>query len=239
MRAVLCLVAVVGCARSFAEAPPRAQVGSATEAARPLLGFAVPGESLEYRVALRGMTVGNVVVAVGEAGIVDERPAIIVRSRGTSGGVLSILSELRWELKTVIGLDDGSPISEEEITDATFAGKHEHDDQSRTWEAGDRELNIHAAAGALRAWRSKPGEKLAFDVSIAGAHLPVALTDAGREYLAAAKLPAVRYDGIAAEKYAVSIWISDDVSRVPLRLEAASRWGKLQVELTSYDAPNR
>jgi len=194
---------------------------------------------MEYRIALRGLTVGNVVVAVGDAGVVDGRPAIIVRSRGTSGGVLSILSELRWELETVLSLADGAPISEDETFDVAIGGKHEHDEHSRTWSDGDDEYNIHAAAALVRAWHSQVGEKLSFDVVIADAHLRVELTDAAHEFLASAKLPAVRYDGIAAEKYALSLWVSDDVARAPLRLEAASKWGKIEVELTSYDAPNR
>src|SRR5512143_3086368 len=172
MRAVLCLVAVVGCARSFAEAPPHPRGSAApTEAPRPSHAFAVAGETMEYRVTLRGITVGNVVVAVGDAGVVDGRPAIIVRSRGTSGGVLSMLSELRWELKSVLSLDDGAPISEEESADVEIAGKHEHDSHSRTWSDGDREYNIHAAAAAVRSWRSQPGEKLSLEVSIADAQL--------------------------------------------------------------------
>src|SRR5262245_46643186 len=72
--------------------------------------LAVAGETIEYQVELRGITVGRVQVGVGKPGWVEDRPAIIVRSRGTSAGIVALIGELRWELTTTLDLQTGSAL---------------------------------------------------------------------------------------------------------------------------------
>ena len=190
---------------------------------------------MEYQVSLRGIQVARMAVAIGEPGFVDNHPAIIMRSRATSGGILSMIGSLTWELTTTIDTSTGLPLSEHEVVDVEFAGKHEHQDETRNWSAGDTRLNVHSAAGVLRAWRSQLGDTKALDVSIESAYIDLALADVGREF--AVNQPAVRYAGKARGQYPATLWVSDDAARVPLRMVADSKWGEIEVILGSYEAP--
>jgi len=227
------VVVLVGCSQGFANSPkPDAP------ATNGLAGqtFGVPGEAMEYQVALRGMTVGKVQVAVGKAGWVDGRPAIIVRSRGTSAGLVSLLSDLRWELTTTLDMATGVPIHELEETWFEDDGEPRHNHDDHDWD-GDG-YNVHAAAGAVRGWKSRVGQRSSFEVTIDHFDVHVEIWDAAREFLAAAKQPAVRYDGIARDKWTFSVWISDDEARVPLLLRTGTKWGDVTVELVRYDPPS-
>jgi hypothetical protein len=232
MRAVAVLV-FAGCAQGFTQAPR-------PDAAPSELGghaLAIPGEAMEYRVALRGITVGHVEVAVGQPGWLDGRRAIVVRSRGTSAGVVSLIGDLRWELTTSVDLASGRPIHEIEESWLQVDGEPEHHRAERDW-AERSGFDLHAAAAALRGWRAGEGERATSEVTIDGATLEIELWEAAREYLAAAHQPAVRYDGTARGKYHFRVWISDDEARVPLLLETDTRWGGVTVELVRYDPPS-
>jgi hypothetical protein len=232
MRAVAVLV-FAGCAQGFTQAPR-------PDAAPNDLGgqaFAVPGEAMEYRVALRGITVGHVEVAVGQPGWLDGRRAIVVRSRGTSAGVVSLIGDRRWERTTSVDLASGRPIHELEESWLQVDGEPEHHRAERDW--ADRSgFDLHAAAAALRGWRAGEGERARFEVTIDGATLEIELWEAAREYVAVVHQPAVRYDGTARGKYQFRVWISDDEARVPLLLETDTRWGGVTVELVRYDPPS-
>jgi hypothetical protein len=240
MRAAFLFVALVGtlgCAKSLAT-PPAPGARAEASASRPkglragaLVG--VPGENVEYRITLRGFTIGNVVVAVGQVGDVDGHRAVVVRSRGTGSGAFALFSELSWELKTVLALDLGTALSEEETVDVELVvgqKEHEHHERDLTNESS---YNLHAAAGLLRGWKSKIGESGSVDVRISDMFVNVELTDTARERIG--DLPAVRYDGVAREKYKLSIWISDDEARVPLKMVSQSKFGEIVVDMVSYD----
>lgn len=49
--------------------------------------------------------------------------------------------------------------------------------------------------------------------------------------------PAVRYDGNVEDKHRFTVWISDDVARVPLKMRAATKLGVVEAELVHYAAP--
>src|SRR3954470_18096854 len=221
MRRAILLFALTACAGSVATPPAVAQVDD------------IP-ESLQYDVALRGMTVGHVVVSIGEPGEVDGRRAVVVRSSAKGGGALSLFSDLDWELETVVALDDTHAISEQEAVDVCpIVGEAIHEKNTREL-TGSADYNVHSAAEMIRAWHSRRGEDKSFDLRVSDIYLDVKLHDAAREM--SAKLPAVRYDGIVRDKYPVSIWVSDDAARVPLRMVSASKWGDIAVDLVAYDA---
>jgi len=239
MRSALLFVALAlaGCWR--APAAPHAPVDAAAAQqpkhvalrAGPLLG--IPGESMEYKVSLRGFTLGNVVVAVGEIGEVEGHRALVVRSRAVGSGAFALFSELTWELKTTLDLDAGEAVAEEETADVELVvGHKEHEHHERVLTGTDG-YNLHSAAGLLRAWRSKVGDSGALDVRIADGSINVEITDAARERIG--DMPAARYDGTALDKYKLSIWISDDESRVPLKMVSQTKWGELTVDMVSYD----
>jgi hypothetical protein len=228
MRTAVVVLALAGCAQPLATRPDAAPSELTGQT------FGVPGETIEYRVALRGVTVGRVQVAVGQPGWVDGKRAIVVRSRGTSAGFLSLIKNLKWELTTTLDLETGLPLRELEESWLEEDGKPDHSRRDREWHGSG--YNVHAAAGALRGWRSREGQRASLDVTIDHFDIDVEVWDAARELLPGPR-PAVRYDGIAREKYSFSVWISDDEARVPLQLRTATRWGDVAVELVDYDPP--
>jgi hypothetical protein len=230
MRAFLVAVTLAGCARSFAE-PPAAVAPAATAPRRATHG--IPGESMEIAVELRGITVGRVQVAVGQPGLIEGRPAIIVRSRAVSAGLVALIGDLSWELTTALDLELGHPLTEHEELHLAVPGRRaEHETHDRTRPSG---LNVHAVAGQLRAWRSQPGERLQTEVTFADFSLELDLTDTGRALVG--KLPAVRYEGKLKDRFPIRLWISDDEARVPLRMIVDSKIGTFSAELVDYDAP--
>jgi hypothetical protein len=235
MRWASLLIAATGCARGFADPAPTAPGAAPVVESKAPVG--VPGEGIVYKVSLRGIAVGRVQVAVGEPGFVDGRPAIIVRTRATSTGLAALIGDISYDLTTTLATDTGEALEETESWDVKFAGEHEHDSHHRTLASdGSLDRNVHAVVGQLRAWRSKLGESRDENLRLGDIHLSLALSDSGREFLASANLPSARYMGSAQEgRYPVTMWLSDDETRVPLKLVANSKLGEIAVEMASYD----
>jgi hypothetical protein len=231
-----CLVLLTGCARGFAEPAPAVGPVEAAEPA-PRAPVGVPGEGIVYNVSLRGIAVGRVQVSVGEPGFVEDRPAVIVRTRATSTGLAALIGEISYDLTTTLDTETGEALEETESWDVKFAGEHEHDSHHRTAARdGSLDRNVHAVVGQLRAWRSKLGESREDELRFGDIDLSLAVSDTGRELLASANLPAARYTGSAQDgRYPVTMWLSDDEARVPLELVASSKLGEIRVELASYD----
>lgn len=229
-----CLVLATGCARGFAAPAPAVGPVEAPPKKAPV---GVPGEGIVYNVSLRGVGVGRVQVAVGEPGFVDGRPAIIVRTRAASSGLAALIGDISYDLTTTLDTETGEALEETESWDVKFAGEHEHDSHHRTLARdGSLDRNVHAVVAQLRAWRSKLGESREEELRLGDIYLSLALADSGHELLASANLPAARYMGSAQHgHYPLTMWLSDDEARVPLRLVAGSKLGEICVELASYD----
>ncbi|HEY1557621.1 MAG TPA: DUF3108 domain-containing protein [Kofleriaceae bacterium] len=226
----LALVVVCSCNR-FVPAPPQPVTAHAEAIGSGVQ--AVPGEAMEFRATARGIEVGIAQTAIGRAGWIGDRHAIVVRTRATADGLVALLGEFSWELSSTIDLDAGVPIEDREQASARLiSGEHDRRDQRRTWDADDRVHDIHSAVGAVRAWHSEPGASTAFDVEVGGGRFTVSLRDAGRE-LHAGK-PAVRYEGSAAH-FPFVTWVSDDEARVPLAFHCDTELGTVAVELVAYD----
>ena len=206
--------------------------------AEPLSGamLAVPGETMEFAVALRGIRVGLVQTAVGWPGVVDDHRAVIVRSRGKTDGLLSLLGDLTWELSSTVDVERGVPIVDHEEAWAQLAGDKEHHESRHRWDDGDHRHDIHSAVTAIRGWKSSPGQRTEMEVEIGGGHFDVTMWHVGRAMVL--HQPAIRYDGLAADKIPFSAWVSDDTSRVPLRFAAQTEWGEISVELVDYQIPS-
>lgn len=224
------MVVLAGCTGVKPVPRPRAH-------ATPLTGatLAVPGETMEFRVSLRGLKVGLVQTAVGWPGVIGERPALIVRSRGKTDGLLTLIGDLTWELSSTIDTTRGTPIEDHEEAWAELAGDKHHENHHRHWDDDEALHDIHSAVTSVRGWRSQPGDKTGFEVEIGGARLDVALWHVGRAF--AVHQPAVRYDGLVEDKIPITAWVSDDAARVPLKLVARSEWGEIAVELVDYQVP--
>jgi hypothetical protein len=163
--------------------------------------------------------------------VVDGHRAVIVRSRGKTDGLLALIGDITWELTSTIDLDTGEDVSSVEEAWVELAGEKRHERQP----SREGERDLHATVGAVRGWRSKPGDRSELDCAIGGAHLTVALWQTGRAF--AAHEPAIRYDGVVQDELPITAWVSDDAARVPLRFTAQSPWGEIAVDLVDYQAP--
>lgn len=231
MRATL-LIAVVACACT-SNVPLGGQIRA------PLKGAAlgVPGEGMEFEVSLRGITVGRVLVAVGQPGMVQGRRAIIIRTKGSSTGLVAMAADVTYELSTTLDLDRGIPIESSEEGTVVVAGKRHHHKKQRTWVDDDRH-DFHSAVGVVRAWPVELGEDLSLEIKQDGMLLDATFHPVRREAISNHVMPAMRYDGTAKHgRFKFSLWISDDLARVPLRLIAESKLGTIRVELVNYEAP--
>lgn len=227
----LLVLILVGCTHI-----PIAKLTDAKTTAEPP-AFALPGESFEYRVTLRGIVVGRVRVAIGEAGVVAGTPAVISRARGDTAGVAAmLLGKGVYESRTTLDLEHHRPLEHHEEMWIEVPGMKKHHERSEGWEDGEAQ-DAHSAIALLRGWRSQPGEKIELRVRLLAAQLDIEASHTRREYLPAAHAHAVRYDGTIEAEHGFVGWISDDPSRVPLRFELGSEVGVFVVELVTYQAP--
>jgi hypothetical protein len=236
VRTIAFAVCVWGCNHlPAATTAPAAEKSAQTEL--PKHPYAVPDELMEFRASLRGIHLGVLQTAVGKPGWIGDHRAIIVKSRGHSDGIASLLGDIRWELSTTIDLDAGYPLEDREETWVDVTGDHEHHNDHHTWDASEERHDPHSFAGVLRGWHSEPGQTAEVNVGVAGAHLPITLRHAGREMLAEQGKPAIRYEGrvrVAHEDAPFEVWISDDTARVPLAFRAESPIGTIAVDLVDY-----
>jgi Protein of unknown function (DUF3108) len=230
------LLALVGCT-ALPPAPPKAATGAPT-GERSV--FYVAGEKLEYRAQLRGITVGTLRVAIGEPGVYEGKSSMIVRSRGETTGFLGMIGNVAWELKSTLDLDRNLPIeNDEEFWAELIAGGREHEKQLHRWHEHDDYHDAHSAVGRFRGWRSKLGDRMTFRARVGGGRFDVDAHHAGRDYIASAKAHAIRYEGMIARRFPFTAWVSDDPSRVPLRFQASTKWGSIDVDLVEYQPPSR
>jgi hypothetical protein len=232
MRAFVLAVLLSACAtKQVATIHHDAQPVTAASAIRP---HAVAGERMEYEVTALGTVFGRVQTGVGVPGLVDGRPTLIVRSNGTTTGVIDLLGQMTWEMTTTIDLATGYAVHElEDLTATRRADGHQkryHAD--RPFVPGQHH-NAHSAVGVLRGWRSQIGDELQMSVYFGDDVLSIELRDSAREIIGTT--PAVRYDGRAGTKWAVTGWVSDDADRVPLRLRADTVLGPIEINLVRYE----
>jgi hypothetical protein len=228
------LLLLAGCATAAAGASMSASNAGEAKPMQLAMVYGVPGETMEYEFALRGIPVGRVVVAVGDVGWIEGRRAMIVRGRGQSAGLAALLAEMVWEMTSTVDLDHGYVLASHEETAMTFAGTTEHEHQN----IGDEHVHdIMSAVGAIRAWRSAPAQRAEISIRLGSSSLSGVLVDASHEFLASAERPAVKYTGTFEGRVHITGWLSDDTARVPLRLEMDTPIGRLTVDLVDYHAP--
>lgn len=226
----LLVVFIVGCAGvAAAPAPP-----PAPPVQRPFQApLAIPGESMAFEVSFRGLRVARVQVAVGQPGVFQGRPSIIVKSHGVTDGLAALFGELDWTMSTTMDLEHGAPLLAEESAVVTVRGKTKTENERFT----DGTHTVHSAVCVLRGWQSAPAQSARTSMRIVDLVLDLEVHDVAREFLDSAGKPAVRYDGLARSRFPFKIWISDDTARVPLRAETSTKWGAVVVELVEYNAP--
>lgn len=232
----LLALALVGCAVAPAATPaPASKAVAASPAVTLTRLHGNPGETMEFLITLRGITVGRVQTAVGQPGWINGRHAIIVKSRAVAEGVIAVFTEYLGELTTTLDLEANLPIDMRKEEWMVFNGKRDHNEYQRSWD-DDETHDFHSAAGILRGWRSRPGDRGTAKMWFKGG-VDVEVVDAGRVVFPTGNRPAVRYEGTVGDEHRFTVWISDDEARVPLRMHAATEWGAVVAELVDYVAP--
>ena len=199
---------------------------------------AIPGELMEMEVRLRGIVVGHVQVGLGEPGVLENgRRAIIVKTRATTDGVVSLIGDMAWELTSTIDLETGSVIDTHEDDRERMIGqtREEHHTSSRHYGYDEEHHDLHAAIGALRANAKvlRPGTEVTMPVELGGGHFDVTIWLVGREVIKGAKTPSSHYRG-KADKLAFDLWMSDDTARVPQHFHCKTPLGGLDIDLVDY-----
>jgi hypothetical protein len=223
--------AAIGCA---GQVTPRELPVAPTAQTDGLAGmpFGIPGEYLSYDVQFRSVSMARFEIAVGEEGVTDGRRAIIVRSQGTSDGLLAIVKDISWVLTTTLDMDTGWPISASEQFSGVVDDHKESETREHHFTSGDVH-NVHSFFGVLRRWDPPIGTTTTVRILVAG-RFGLDLTAAGHEVLDGR--PAVRIDGVAAlgRGYGFTIWVADDAERPPLRVRVETKWGDLDFRLTRH-----
>jgi hypothetical protein len=258
--ALVSLILVAAC--GGARAPAIANVpGADPPPHTTTAGGLHPGEVLTYALTTAGLDVGEVAIACGEPGQVGGHHAVIVATRGSATGLLSMVKYMRAFGESTVDLDSGLPIAVAGDVDwggIAFhtQGRFDGPTGEMDWYQNDRMVeqrsmrasdgNLHSAvsaAAAVRAWDAAPGDRVRLSVAGAFRLWRTDLHFVGPETLHSSRGTdaAVRIDGAAeldgGVTVTISIWLTDDSDRVPLRLIVHSRLVNVTFELTSYDAP--
>jgi hypothetical protein len=235
VRSLFLVGAMLGCWNNNNSAVPSGVAASRATTTTLTSSFAIPGERFEYNVSLLGLQVGLLRSAVGSLGEIEGRPAVIVRSRGSSSGVLALVfSELTYDLETTLVVGRSVPVRTVEESRVELDGEVLHHEREEREDEIIRH-DLHSFICALRDWRSRVGDRAEFRLRVGGLNVKGTVWDARREYRASSHVDAIRYDGIAHESYPFTVWISDDAARAPIAVQASTKWGVVVVELVSYD----
>lgn len=253
MRSLLPLLLAAGCATSSAPAAPATPTTPATAptpAAKPppvvtlLAAPTLPGERIAFELTFRGIGVGLVETTVGQPGRYDDRTAVIIQSRATGTGVVEMITNYIGELTTTADFAEGFALAMRKEEWFEVLGKPHHDDYERTYPRDEQVHDLHTGIHAIRAWRSRPGDRAKITLTVAAKKLDLELVDAGRAIHPYRNTPAVRYTGAfdcgcegENDMVPFTLWISDDAARVPLRIHAKTRWGTARAELAAYSSP--
>ncbi len=111
----------------------------------------------------------------------------------------------------------------------------------------------HAVIARLRGWTPEPGARAYFYV-VGGRYLwhnIVQLSARETVRIGLGTFPALRIDGVATrvngrlridlgkKPRSYTVWVSDDADRVPLKVQARTELGDLEIELVHYERPSR
>jgi hypothetical protein len=195
-----------------------------------------PGEAMIWDVALRGMTIGRAELVVGDTD---------VRSRFKTGGLASAFASARHEMVTRLDRAAERPSSGSETlvvdgetrrVEVVFEGSSVVvGGRAVAVPGGGRAHTLHTALGALRAW-ADPGAAPGYLYVVQLGRLfrldvaqPMAEDFQGRRTL--------RIDGHIraddADPISITLWLTADPTRAPVRIEIRTAAAQLTAELVS------
>jgi hypothetical protein len=207
------LLAALSCTSSHLSPRPLPPLVAATPAKpAPVVAHALrldPGDHWAWDVQLGGVSIGRAELVVGERD---------VRSRFQTSKLASAFATVRAEDVTVLDRAAAVPVAATEQLD--LDGDH---DARTTSFTGTARHTVHTALGWLRAWASADAQAATLVVEHLGADYTVEVARPAPERLDDA--PALRIDGVvrgAPRPVALTLWLSDDARRAPVRAVIAS-----------------
>jgi len=231
---------LVGCASPPPVSPlPPAPIEGDSETLA-LAPFGVPGEQMTYHVRFRNILVGKVQVAVGAEGHHRRRRAISVTSRVESDGLVAMVKDAYYQLTTTIDLTTGLPLETKTEYAVTYKGNREKGERQREWRAKGQH-NVHTFVGLLRAWDPADLERKAVEVRFGRRyHVELVASSRGLVKTPLGRKPAIRIDARieSGRGFPAVLWMSDDRNRLLLRVDVETKYGKVSVELISYQRPD-
>jgi hypothetical protein len=246
--AMRCLVAVtflIACGRLPAfPVKPLPELVSAEVPSAPLAIAALAlesGESLIWDVHWKGITIGRAEL------VVSERE---VRSRFKTGALASAMVSIEYELETALDRAAARATTATErlaihgettLLAVTFDGaSYAIDGRSFALPGGNPGQTLHSALGAVRAWAAadaRPGFLL---IVHAGQLVRLDVARPVAEQLQGTKTlrvdGRVRPQGDNRKPLSVTVWLTDDQKRTPIRIEITAAGERVTAELIDATA---
>ncbi len=209
----------------------------------------IPGERASYLLHVLDVPVGGIAVDLGPIEERDGRAVVWVTTLITSeGGIVDMVTSIRDEVSTCIDLESGIPIATRGSFVNLLSGKVDPEEHvEKPWGYQDREhLNGHTLLLSLRNWQGAPGDRAHTTLLSRTNSNEVELTYVGPEPLQTelGAWPSVRVDGRIfgaasnGDDFLFSLWMTDDVSRAPLRLDSDTDIGlRASARIEQYLVP--
>ncbi len=226
-----------------------------------------PGEYLAWDVKWAFLSGGSAKLIVGEPGRQSGKKVLVIRSVIKTEGLVAVFKHLRDELITTIDIASGNPVSSfnaiesgkrrRSLEIAYISGKfsYEHREAGET-QRGAKTVpppswvfDLHTTLAHVRAWEGEPSARGFFFTQSARTLFRVELGHVGIEDVdtPAGSFRSLRFDGVAQEiksdgtegarKRKLSMWISDDARRLPVKLVGETEYGDVYAILTEFRRP--
>lgn len=227
----------------------------------PTLRAAAGPETLRANVELFGVELGTIETSAcpDTAGRVST-----VESHVASAALVNILRRTSGDARTLLYPGSQAPASSEyhfhdgdllrHYRVAYRAGSYEYsyDNGGLGQQTGRDSVpegadphDLHSALGLLRAWRPRLGESAYFYVVLGRRLWRLDVMSVGPEVIQTGGVPQLthRIDGVAVRLWEpaeiaprhLSLWLSEDSARVPLRMQTDSSFGEITMALTGRD----
>lgn len=275
------LFGACGAAEQDIAAPAEAVVVDTTPRPLPAAQFYIPGESMTFEFHFRDVPVGEAALAVGQPGVLNGRPTLIVRSELKTAGLGKVFKVIRDDVTSWLDTARGRTVRQRadmifgerdmkyDIRVAgqwvfiellrrgpKYQGKRKRFARTRRQyrlPKGEVGHDSHSVLGALRAWEGQPGQRLYF-YAVSGSRVWRSdLEFKGSETRTFAKglYPALRFEGTASrvtrkmeldtrrKPRTFTMWLSDDLNRLPLLIEGRTEYGTAAVKLVGYRKPRK
>lgn len=247
MRAVLSLCLLAACAGHRVDVPIANEHDLAPGfEARPLI---IPGERAGYLLHVAEVPVGRIEFTHGAVELRDGRPVSWINSLITSEeGIVDLVMSLRDDVSTCVDLETGIPVATRGSFVNLLSGRIDPDeDVEKPWPHQDRlHVNGHTLLLSLRGWDGRPGDRARTTLLSRTNANEVDLRFAGHEVISTelGPWPTVRVDGRIhgaasdGDDFLFSLWMADDASRAPLRLDSDTDLGLVaSARIDSYSVP--